>query len=173
MPIIRKIQASVPDCTYHVNFGLGAVTNFIDQYDVDLNPVYQRDYVWSEEQKILFVGAAIENPNAVPAFWLNWVSKDFRRSHSEIVDGKQRLSAIISWMGGKIPAVCPCGETVWYKDLDEVDLRNIDSGTSLDFNFVELNPKEVMKFYIRLNSGGTVHSKDDIEKVRKMIDEMP
>lgn len=169
MSIIRRIQSNVPDCTYHVNVGLASVKSSLEQFNVNLDPVYQRDYVWAEDQKIKFVGAAIENPKAMPPFWFNWVHDEFDRSSSEVVDGKQRLNACISWLDGEIPAVCPCGETVWFKDLNEIDIRLIDFGFSFSWNFVDLNKKEVMKFYIRLNSGGTIHSGEDLDKVKKLI----
>ena len=40
---------------------------------------------------------------------------------------------------------------------------------TLRWQFVEMNKIEVMKFYIRLNSGGTVHTKKDLEKVKEYI----
>ena len=169
MSVLKDIRAHVPDCTYHVNIGLGSIKDALDQYKVNMNPEYQRDYVWTTEQKSKFVGAALENHNAVPPFWLNWVSKDYDRSHSEIVDGKQRISAILDWIDGHIKAVCPCGIEVWHKDLNEVDLRCIKMAASFDWNFVHLPQKEVMEFYIRLNAGGTIHSEDDLNKVKEMI----
>ena len=39
----------------------------------------------------------------------------------------------------------------------------------LSWNFVELKPVEVMKFYLRLNSGGTVHKPKELDKVRRLI----
>jgi hypothetical protein len=169
MPILKAIQANVPNCTYHVNVGLGYLVTTLCQYNINLNPIYQRDYVWTLEQKQKFVGAMLENHNAIPPLWFNWTSKEFSRDSAEVVDGKQRIQACLEWLDGKFDAICPCKETVHIAQLDEIDMRNIGMSCVFDWNFVDLTPKEVMKFYLRLNSGGTVHTKDDLEKVEKLI----
>jgi len=167
--ILRDIQDKVPRCTYHVNIGIGHLVDALDQYHVNLNPDYQRDHVWTPEQKRLFVGAMLENSRAIPPFWFNWTNKEFKHSDSEIVDGKQRLNALVDWLRGKIKAKCPCGVEVHYNDLTEIDHRNISSGVLMDWNFVDLDQKEVMEFYLRLNSGGTIHTEQELNKVKDLL----
>lgn len=171
MPILNDIQSSVPDCTYHVNVGMGHLPQAIEQYGVDLDPVYQRGHVWDENQESSFVGAMLENSRSIPPFWFNWVSRDHHRSHSEIVDGKQRIKAILRWLNREFTAICPCGAKVHLDDLDTVDHRNINMSTTMEWNFVDLSNKEVMKFYLRLNSGGTVHSSEELDRVRSLIED--
>ena len=172
MPILREIQKHVPDCTYSVTVGIGSILRNIEQFGVDLDPSYQRKIVWTEQQQSKFVGAALENPKAVPPFWLNWKHLEHDRSHSEMVDGRQRTNACIRWLNGDIEAVCPCGITVAYQDLDEVDRRCCSTSIGFTWNFVDLDSIEIMKFYLRLNSGGTIHSPEDLAKVSKMIKEL-
>lgn len=50
MSMLREIQNLIPDCTYHVDIGIGSIKEALIQYNINLNPVYQRDYVWTEEQ---------------------------------------------------------------------------------------------------------------------------
>lgn len=170
--VLRDIQAQVPDCTYHVHTGVGNIFDSLDQFGVNLDPVYQRGHVWTTEQERLFVGAMLENPKAIPPFWFNWIHKDFHRSNSEIVDGKQRINALCKWLKGKIKAKCPCGIEVHYSELTEIDHRNLSIGVMMSWSFVELDQKEVMKFYLRLNSGGTIHTPKELDKVRELIDNM-
>lgn len=171
MSIIHEVQKNVPDCTYHANIGLGGIIRSLEQYKVDLDPDYQRDHVWTDVQESKFVGAFIENPKSIPPFWFNWLHTDGYRSCSEIVDGKQRITACIKWHNGEIKALCPCGRIIHISDLDEVDLRGINMGVLMDWNFVDLNRIEVMRFYLRLNDGGTVHTEKELEKVKDMINE--
>lgn len=43
---------------------------------------------------------------------------------------------------------------------------------SIKFNINDLmNRKDVLKWYIEMNSGGTVHSKDEIDRVTKLMNE--
>ncbi|MBD3353626.1 MAG: DUF262 domain-containing protein, partial [Candidatus Lokiarchaeota archaeon] len=149
MPILNEIQSRIPDCTYHVNIGLGGITEAIEQYNIDLNPKYQRGHVWTEDQESKFVGAILENSRAISPFWFNWLSIDHHRSHSEVVDGKQRIKSCIRWINGDIKAECPCGQSVHIDQLDVTDHRNIKINVVMDWNFVELDDIEVMKFYLR------------------------
>lgn len=171
MSILKRVQESVPDCTYRVNIGLGGLLKAIDQYKIDLDPDYQRGHVWTEEQERKFVGALLENHNAIPPFWFNWLDIDFFRSHSEVVDGKQRIKACVRWLKEEIEAECPCGISVPYDKLNEVDHRNLAMYAMMDWNFVHLNREDVMKFYLRLNCGGTVHTPAELEHVRKLLGE--
>lgn len=164
--ILRKIQAHVPDCTYRVDTGLRRLKDTLEHYDINLNPEYQRDHVWTEEQESKFVGALLENHDAIPPFWFNWTNK---RLSAEVVDGKQRLKACLRWLGNEFAAVCPCGEEVWHKELCEIDLRGISTTVTMSWKFVELDEIEVMKFYLRLNSGGTIHSQHELDRVRNLI----
>jgi len=166
MSILPEIQSSVPRCCYQVDIGLGRLKTNLEQYNINLDPDYQRNYVWSGLQKSKFVGALIENHKAIPPFWFNR-TKDF--ASSEVVDGKQRIEACLTWLKDDIPAICPCEKVVWYSDLDEVDHRGINNSITLRWNFVELPRVEVMEFYLRLNAGGTVHTEDDLNKVRMKI----
>lgn len=167
MNLLREIQSNVPVCNYRVDTSLGNLNSSIEQFRVNLDPEYQRGYVWQEDQQSKFVGALIENPSSIPVFWFNWVNN---HESSELVDGKQRINACLRWLNNEIEAKCPCGVNVWYKDLDEVSLRGLNISVLMKWNFVDLDEQEVMKFYLRLNCGGTVHTDEELEKVRKMID---
>ena len=166
---LKKVQRLTPDCTYRVDYGLLHIPRFIEQYGVDLDPDYQRHYCWTKTQKKLFVGAAIQNHNAIPIFWFNFGPKGSSEARSEVVDGKQRLNAILEWLDNKFPAVCPCGESFWARDIDEYGERNLGMYTTLRMHFVKLSRPDVLNFYINLNSGGTVHSKMEIERVRALL----
>ena len=57
----------------------------------------------------------------------------------------------------------------YYKDFEDV-LRTATH--SIKFNINDLmSRKDVLKWYIEMNSGGTVHSKDEIDRVTKLMNE--
>lgn len=170
--ILRQIQSKIPDCTYHVDTGLGRLKQSLEQYDVNLNPDYQRDHVWTEGQAMTFMGSLLENSNAIPPFWFNWVNDPFKQAKSELLDGKQRINACLKWLDNDIPAKFITGETIWYKDLNEIDLRNVNLSVTLSWNFVDLDRKGVLEFYLRLNSGGTIHTQEELDKVKQLIKEL-
>ncbi len=80
-----------------------------------------------------------------------------------LVDGKQRLHAALRFMRNEIPAFGTL------KDDYEDNLPL--SSTSLYFNINSLKTKaEVLQWYLDLNTGGVVHTNDEIEKVKKMLE---
>ena len=100
------------------------------------------------------------------------INGDKNMNSCEVVDGKQRLMAILSWVDGKIDAHCPCGEIIDYNSLSKIEIRGTHTSLTLRWNFVNLNKKEVMEYYIKLNSGGTIHTKEELNKVKLLLKEL-
>lgn len=163
MVSLREVQNSVPPCVYRVDIPLKTLRQNLDLYTVNLDPYYQRGYVWNLEQSEKFVGALLASNRQIPPIWLNWTNK---RASCEVVDGKQRMNACLKWLNGEIVAKCPCGEKFWYKDVEK-DITFL----TINWLFVELDEIEVMRFYLRLNAGGTVHSNLDLMRVELFIQE--
>ena len=167
---LRKVQDIFPDCSYRVDWAMLEIPRFLEQYGVDMDPDYQRGYVWDTEQKRSFVGAVIQANQTIPIFWFNW--KGPSSGKSQVVDGKQRLNALLGWIEGKYDAVCPCGEVFHVDHLDEISSRSLRMMTTVRMHFVNLGRLDVLKFYLSLNAGGTVHTEKDLSKVRKLIKEL-
>jgi hypothetical protein len=86
---------------------------------------------------------------------------------SEVLDGKQRLSAMMAWLLGEIPAVCVDGSEIWYRDTNEVDRRQLPL---VRLTFVDLPLVERLTFYLKLNRGGTPHTDEEIARVRAKLE---
>lgn len=162
---LRRVQRLMPDCTYRVDFAIAAIPRFLEQYGVNMDPDYQRGYVWTKTQKQKFVGAVLQNHNSIPIFWFNTLDS----GKSEVIDGKQRLSAILGWLNNKYDAICPCGESFRFDEADEIARRGLDMMITLKMHFVKLPRLDVLRFYLSLNSGGTVHKPRDLERVISLI----
>ena len=138
--------------------------------DVD----YQRGRVWTEAQQRSFLGFWLEG-GAVPSIYVqryqsaancepgaNWMLQP-----SEVLDGKQRLSAMMAWLAGEIPAVCVDGSEIWYRDTNEVDRRQLPL---VRLTFVDLPLVERLTFYLKLTRGGTPHTDEEIARVRAKLE---
>lgn len=165
--LLQQAQKNVPHCDYHVDIPLSDLPHCIKQYDMNIDPEYQRGHVWTPDQQSKFMGSLLEHHKSIPDFWINWPSR--HHGHSEVVDGKQRITACLDFLNGKFKAQCPCGIKIHYDDLTEIDIRSMMTSCSLSFNFVTLAPKAVMQFYVRLNGGGTIHTSAEIERVKNLI----
>ena len=166
---INEIQSLVPTCHYQVDVGLITTPRHLELYNVNLDPDYQRGNVWTPEQQSKFVGALIEDNTQINPVILNDVSGT-DLSETEVVDGKQRITAIMAWIEGKFNALCPCGDEVSCESLDETEKRGLGMATSMHWKFVALNRKEVMQYYLRLNCGGTIHTQEELDRVRGMLE---
>lgn len=164
---LLRVQRITPDLNYRVDYGLSAVPRFLEQYNVDLDPDYQRGLVWTKLQKRRFVGFVIQNHSASPIFWFNWTNNN---QASQVVDGKQRINAILGWLDGKYDALCPCGERFWYSDRDEIADRGYEMSITLKMHLVSLDRASLLRFYIGLNSGGVVHDPKEISRVKKLLE---
>ena len=66
-----------------------------------VNRTYQRKLVWNLEEKKLFIDSLL-NRFPTPSIILNEVNED-ESHHYEIIDGMQRLDAILSFLLGNFP----------------------------------------------------------------------
>jgi uncharacterized protein with ParB-like and HNH nuclease domain len=134
----------------------------IEGYKVELNPEYQRDYVWREQQKIKYIEYILKGGfSSRDIFWncSSWM-KGFN-TPLEIVDGKQRISAVLDFLDNKIKAF-------------EYYLSEYKDKIHWDYDFIfhinNLQTRlDVLRWYLSLNDGGTIHTKKDLNKVKLLI----
>lgn len=134
------------------------------------NPDYQRGYVWTLRQKELFMGSLLLDWKRIPPFWFNVIGGRFCPDRWEIIDGKQRLAAIFDWLDGKIDAVSIEGDRFTFEELKDSEALCIQS-VRIKINEVRLDRASVLRFYLQLNSGGAVHTKQELDRVRKLLEE--
>jgi hypothetical protein len=135
--------------------------------DLDMDPDYQRGHVWTTEQEGKFVFHIISG-GSTPRLLMT-TEGDYHKY--EILDGKQRLRAMLRFMDNEIPMVLPDGREVWLSDCDPVSVRRIGFGITLPFGLMKQSRKQAMALYVRLNAGGTVHSEAEIERIKALLDE--
>jgi len=128
-------------------------------------PDYQRGRVWSAEQSSLFVGFVLTGGQPPPI----WIQEHPDADIEEIVDGLQRISAMRAFFDGEIPAELPNGERVYRRDLDD-DCAGMLKGLYLTKMIVRLpRHADVLRLYLRLNRGGTVHTDAEIGRVAALL----
>ena len=140
--------------------------NTLELFEVQDDAPYQRDHVWTEQQQIAFVGhvlmGGLVNPIVANA-------QGDLEGQSDIVDGKQRLRALLRWLHNEIPADIN-GQMIYLRKCDPVSFRRLD--VRITIWTVQLDEIGVMRLYLRLNRGGTPHTNDEIAKVECMLAEL-
>jgi hypothetical protein len=144
----------------NIDIDIEYLEEWVDHFNVDLDPDYQRGHVWTKEQREAFVGFVLQGGSPPPIYINNLYVK---QGYKEVIDGKQRIVSLLKWLNGDIPAALSTGLKVWREELDHCKNLSISSRE------VELDRKGVLEFYLLLNGGGTVHSEEELQRVRYLL----
>lgn len=166
-PKIRDINKPLHSSAA-VFYGLIRLENAIEGFSINMDVDFQRDHVWTQRQQELFIGHVLEGGDVSPLI-LNVGPRGTFTQTCDLIDGKQRLTAGLKWSKGEIEAELYTGERISADKLDSIDRRQCAMIIGLRFATVHLTRKESLELYLRLNRGGTIHTDDEIEKVRKLL----
>ena len=138
-------------------------------YNLQLNPSFQRGHVWTEEQQIAYIEFILRGGKPARTIYFNmpgWNGSIPSTQYDDFVcvDGLQRITAVLKFMNNEIKIFGS-----YYKEFED----HIPLNAELLFNVNNLQTeKEVLQWYVDMNSGGTPHTSDEIARVKKMILEL-
>lgn len=131
----------------------------------DLNPDFQRAHVWTESQQVAYIEWVMRGGESGKDLTFNCPGWPNARvlGQGVIVDGKQRLHAVRRFLRGEI---APFGFTIdkWTGRM------RFHLSFSVRIGNVQTR-EEVLKWYLDFNAGGTPHTHEEIEKVRRLLAE--
>ena len=164
----KDIKQLTKSSEYRINQSWSSLESFLaaqaEDIGLNLDPDYQRDHVWTREQEIRFVEWILRGGVSGRDIYFNsagWMGVSNIASPLELVDGKQRLKAVLGFLRNEIPAF-----GTLRKDYEGRLPREAEF-------IVHINDlktkKEVMQWYVDMNAGGTIHTEAEIAKVREMI----
>ena len=164
---IAEMQ-EIPSLT-PVNIRMNKLGHIGYEEGLDLDPVYQRGHVWETKQESEFIGYLLKGGKC-PPLWVNRYGntekggKGWTYRPCSVIDGKQRITAMIRWVQGEIPALL-YGREIWYRELNAVDRRCLPT---IDVIYVNMTEREQMTLYLNLN-GGVAHTPEELERVRDLL----
>lgn len=130
---------------------------------LDLNPDFQREHVWTTDQQIQYVEYILSGGMSGKEIYFNCVG--WMRSYVGpfvIVDGKQRLQAVRRFMANEIPIF---GDN-YRKDIE----GRLRLNASFTFAVNDLKTRaDVLKWYLEMNTGGTPHTEEEIQKAKDLL----
>ena len=129
---------------------------------LDLDPEFQRAHVWTEPQQIAYVEYALKGGTSGKEIYLNctgWMRN--WEGPFILVDGKQRLEAVRKFLRNELPVFG--GHT--YSQIE----GRLPHTASLYININDLPYKDVLQWYLEMNTGGTPHTPAEIEKVKLLL----
>lgn len=182
--IVRPMPTAAYTVDWPLSFVESALANLKEQMaeaggSFELDPDFQRGHVWTEAQRIAYVEALIRKTTNgrilfnCPgwSFSCAGVQGDIKANTMQIVDGLQRLTAVRRFMAGEFKVFAS-------EDFDGLGVDDL-RGTPFDVNrnsyYLQIavyefpTREELLAFYLRLNCGGSVHSPQEIERVKLLL----
>jgi hypothetical protein len=148
------------------NAGIDSLLNMVYHTGVDFDVDYQRDHVWSLEDKVALIDSIFNNID-IGKFVL--VRRDFNVETKllEIIDGKQRLTALKEFYEDRFK----------YKGFFFSELSNFDKDKfenhGITYGYLE-NPdkRAIFETFIKLNTCGKPMDVKHIQKVKRLLNEL-
>ena len=159
-----------PHCNYRIDVSWDYLERHIEKdiedLKLDLNPDFQRAHVWNEKQQTAYCEYILQGGTSSKELYFNcagW-NKDWKGPYV-IVDGKQRLEAVRKFMRNELK--------VFGSYLSEYEDKPDMMIARFSWNIAALETrKKVLEWYINFNSGGVVHTEEDINKVKNMLEKL-
>jgi len=142
-------------------------------YDVILSngKSLQRDLCWTSDQKNELILSILKGINLPTFTILSYEEDDRSRIKTlKIIDGKQRLSTIESFMKNEFPVIID-KKKFYYKNLDEDAQREIwNLGLSVDiaYSYYDDYPtdEELVRWFELINFAGTPQDKEHLKYLK-------
>ena len=141
---------------------------YLKDYDMPL----QRGLVWSTEQKQGFIKSILQRSYIPRISVIEYVEGDFKRL--EIIDGKQRINAVLAFLRGEFPILDVEGNPHFYAELPkEIQLGITKFHFDVNINYYypdePISDKDKIEWFQYLNFTGTVQDYAHMEKLKSKL----
>lgn len=139
------------------------ITNAIKEDGLNLDPDFQRAHVWTQQQQKDYVEYVMQGGEVGKNLTFNAIGwgYDLEIGSYEIIDGKQRLEAVRSFLRDDFKAHGHFRSE--YKDRMRFHM-------SFKWRVCSLNTREeILQLYLNINAGGTPHTPEELDRVRGML----
>ena len=175
---IKDIPKFISQARYSVNVSWAYVETNLERYQdkkiagsegLNLDPDFQRGHVWTKKKQREYVEFCLSGGRSSREILFNhpnWM--DTFVGEMVLVDGKQRVEAVRRFIRNDLDIFG--GNRL--KDFDNPNILLSSPDAEFIFSINNLKTRtDVLTWYLQLNSGGVVHTKAEIDKVRALLDE--
>lgn len=162
-----------------MNWSIQSMLKYNDAGCLNFDAPYQRDLVWTLKQKqeyimALFSHKAEIKPTLILDDTKNILSESLDHSHFIVLDGKQRLNAIIEFHNNEFPLLVG-DDKIYYENLTQDDKLFF---ISLDINYtrvayrkkLETVPIEIqLELFLEINALGTKQTDEHLKNIVNMV----
>jgi len=143
------------------------LNHYKEDFELQLDPDFQRPHVWDLEKQQRYVefilrgGKSSRDIYFNQANWMRWKKDTDLKNPLVLVDGKQRLNAVRLFLNNEIKAF-----GCYFKEFEDSLHITVDFIFHVNSLYTR---KEVLQWYLDLNSGGVVHTEEELDHVRKLL----
>ena len=150
----------------HIRFYNTSIESLLNKFylsGVEMNPSYQRGYVWDDKDKEALLDSIF---NHIEIGKFAFINRDYSYDiNYEILDGKQRLSTLLDFYENRLS----------YKGVYFNDLSAKDRYTFLNANITigeteNLTMEQIYEYFYTLNKTGKVMDEKHLNMIHKQIE---
>jgi hypothetical protein len=169
MPKFQDIPQFTRTASYAVDIPWSFLEDSLRRYldeGLNLDPDFQRAHVWTEEQQVRYVEFRLRGGRSGHDIFTNCPGWNYGERGSEfvLVDGKQRLEAARKFLRNELRIF---GGNL-FKDYGD-RLPMMEARFRWHVNDLDTRA-EVLQWYLDLNTGGVVHTQDELDRVRELLE---
>lgn len=140
---------------------LEGLLTMVYHFGVDFSPSYQRDFVWTEEEKVALIDSIY---HGVDIGKFVFVHLGYSGEYGyEVLDGKQRLNALCEFYENRFPY-----KGVYFDEMSGAD-RNHFRGYNVSYaEYHDLTDAQKIKAFILLNTTGVRVATEQLEYAKEL-----
>lgn len=168
----NDIPQFVSSGRYQVDYTVVSLVKFIseeiEEAGLILNPEFQRGHVWTEKQQTAWLEYHLKGGRSGNIIYLNdpnWRTGRPMPGTYVCIDGLQRITACQKFVNNEIKIFGS-----YFREYTD-NIRTLPATVSVNVNDLQTY-KEVLQWYIDMNSGGTPHSETEIQRVKDILNDL-
>lgn len=166
----KEIPQFMSRGNYAVDFPLEYLVKHIEKEQeeshLQLNPDFQRGHVWTKEQQQAYIEFILRGGTSGKDIYFNcpsWHRSVPTGAYNDYVcvDGLQRITAIQKFVHNELEVF---GQ--YYSDFGGKSPISL----TIKVHVNDLKTKaDVLRWYLEMNTGGTIHTKSEIQRVTELL----
>jgi len=138
-------------------------------FGINFEPEYQREFVWELDDKVSLIDSIFNNVDIGKFTFLHYDDQKWTETGFgyEVIDGKQRLRAILDFFEDRFTY-----KGKLFSELSHRDRNHFKNFPVMEAELHNLTREQILRYFIMLNTGGRIMAKEQIEKVKEMLENM-
>ena len=149
-----------------LSLSVGGLLSRVESAGVDFDPPYQRGHVWELPAKLRLLDTIFDR-GTIGTFAFCMRDYGFKGPLYEVVDGKQRLTALVEFAQDQFRF-----RGLLYSEMHCSDRSLFDNCPTTVYDLEEGGEKDVLRLFLRINREGTPVDEKHIEMVRARLEEI-